>query len=427
VCQVHSHVSPAEDFVESGDVEAMRRQVSVLQQRARALESEIVYRRELESTLRMREAELADFLENAVEGLHWVGPDGEILWANRAELAMLGYEREEYVGHHIREFHADVAAIDEMLARLARQETLKEFEARLRCKDGTVREVLVSSNALFRDGQFLHTRCFTRDITDRRRLDEQLKGQNEVLARQVRFSELFVGILGHDLRNPVSAVMTSAALLLRRFKEDAAVVPARRILSSAERMGRMIDQLLDFTRVRLGPGLPIDRRTTDLAHVCRVIADELQGVGGTIRVATTGDSVGAWDADRLSQLLSNLLSNALLHGTAGAPIIVRVDGGALDAVALEISNAGAIPADLLPIIFEPFRSGGDKKGERSSGLGLGLYISQQIVVAHGGSIQVSSTAQEGTRFSIRLPRGASVDGRKLDQRRADDQDHPGGG
>ena len=115
------------------------------------------------------ERELRDFFENAVEGLHWVGPDGRIIWANRAELDLLGYLPDEYIGHSIREFHADSSVITDIMARLMRNETLKDYEARLRCKDGSIRTVLINSNVMWENGEFVHTRCFTRDITHQRR------------------------------------------------------------------------------------------------------------------------------------------------------------------------------------------------------------------------------------------------------------------
>jgi PAS domain S-box-containing protein len=404
VCESHTHVVPAEDFVGESDPQALRRQISLLQQRSRALETELARRKKLEAALRDREQELTDFFENAIEGLHRVAADGTILWANPAELALLGYQRDEYVGRHIAEFHVDRPNIDDMLARLGRQEILRDHEARMRCKDGSVKHVLVSSNALFRDGELLYTRCFTRDVTEQRRLDDDLRRQNEELLRTVRFSEMFVGILGHDLRNPVSAVMTSASLLLRRFKTDDITRPARRIVNSAGRMSRMIDQLLDFAHIRMGRGLPLDCRQTNLAQLCRTATEEAETAGPRhpIEVAVSGDPVGHWDADRLGQLVSNLVGNAQAHGQA--PIVLRVDGAHPECVRLEISNGGVIPDETLPLLFEPFRSGTDRKGEGSSGLGLGLYITQQIVLAHGGAIDVASTAQEGTRFTIALPR-----------------------
>ncbi|HYH68453.1 MAG TPA: PAS domain S-box protein, partial [Urbifossiella sp.] len=131
------------------------------------------------AALRKKEVELTDFVENATVGLHWVGPDGTILWANRAELDLLGYAREEYVGRNVAEFHADPPVIADILQRLMRNEELHSYEARMRCKDGSIRWVLVSSNVLWRDGEFIHTRCFTRDITERKRLEEEFHEQQK--------------------------------------------------------------------------------------------------------------------------------------------------------------------------------------------------------------------------------------------------------
>ncbi len=146
---------------------------------------EITARREAEAALRRSERVLADFFENGALGLHWVGPDGIILRANRAELELLGYAPEEYIGHHIAEFHADRDAIDDILARLTRAEELHNYEARLRCKDGSIRHVLISSNVYREDGRFVHTRCFTRDITGRKRAEEALRARNASLEGQV--------------------------------------------------------------------------------------------------------------------------------------------------------------------------------------------------------------------------------------------------
>ncbi|HKN65377.1 MAG TPA: MEDS domain-containing protein [Gemmatimonadaceae bacterium] len=178
ICAQHVHALPTEEYLEADDRDRLR-QLAVLQQRARALEAEVKHRMELETALRetlahrkrvedmlrRREAELQDFLDNAPEGMHWVAEDGTVLWANRAELEMLGYEANEFIGKHIAQFHADADVIAEILSRLSRGETLREFQARLRCKDGSVRHVLLNSNVYREEGRFLHTRCFTRDIT----------------------------------------------------------------------------------------------------------------------------------------------------------------------------------------------------------------------------------------------------------------------
>ncbi|MCW3097523.1 MAG: response regulator [Chthonomonadaceae bacterium] len=161
ICRHHSRVIPAESYAALDSPDARTREISRLQQKAIALEAEIARREELER-------DLYDFFENAVEGIHKVGPDGIILWANKAELALLGYQPEEYIGRHIAEFHMDREVIEAMLAKLLDGEPLYDWPARLQCKDGSIKQVLVHSNACFKDGKFLYTRCFTRDVTERK-------------------------------------------------------------------------------------------------------------------------------------------------------------------------------------------------------------------------------------------------------------------
>jgi len=181
VCERHTHVVPVETYLQKDSDVARQREIIRLQQQARVLQTELEERKKLEAALRsalagqrraeaeLRQAQedIRDFLENAVEGLHWVGPDGRILWANRAEAEMLGYSREEYIGRHIGELHADAPVIEDILARLARNEKLVSYPARLRCKDGSLRHVEISSSVLWRDGKFVHTRCFTREVPAR--------------------------------------------------------------------------------------------------------------------------------------------------------------------------------------------------------------------------------------------------------------------
>ena len=168
ICAEHSHVVPTEQYTTLADDQERFRAVLFLQQRSQALEAEIHERERVQQALQDRETELRDFLENAVVGMHWVAADGTILWANKAELALLGYEQGEYIGRHISEFHADVSVIDDILQRLGHNEELRGYEARLRCKDGSIRFVRIDSNVLVRDGQFVHTRCLTTDITEKK-------------------------------------------------------------------------------------------------------------------------------------------------------------------------------------------------------------------------------------------------------------------
>ena len=181
ICALHSHSRPTERFVGIEDEAGRMQEVSSLQQRALALQNEVERRKKVESELRAAQKRLTDFVENAVVPLHWVAGDGTILWANKAELDMLGYTADEYVGRHIAEFHADPDIITDILGRLSCQQTLREYPARLRAKDGSIRYVLIDSNVLVEDGKVVHTRCFTRDITDRKLAEENAQHKETLL------------------------------------------------------------------------------------------------------------------------------------------------------------------------------------------------------------------------------------------------------
>ncbi|HWQ32109.1 MAG TPA: PAS domain S-box protein [Blastocatellia bacterium] len=154
--------------------------------------------RRAEEEVRRSQRELADFFENAPVGFHWVGPDGRILQANQAELDLLGYTREEYIGHHIAEFHADQDVIGEMLEQLRKGQTLHDREARLRAKDGSIRYVLVSSNVLWKDGQFVHSRCFTRDITERKQAEMLLRESEKRFRVMADTAPMMIWLAGTD-------------------------------------------------------------------------------------------------------------------------------------------------------------------------------------------------------------------------------------
>ena len=177
ICAAHQHVTPTESYIDLDDAGRLT-EIARLQQRARALEAEIAYRKEVELALldvishrrrmeemvRRSELELRDLLDNAPVAIHWVDANGKIIWANRCELASLGYSSREYIGRGIADFHVDRDRVRELLRRLATGETITDFEATLRCKNGSLKRVLISSNVRWKDGNFEHTRCFTREI-----------------------------------------------------------------------------------------------------------------------------------------------------------------------------------------------------------------------------------------------------------------------
>jgi signal transduction histidine kinase len=250
------------------------------------------------------------------------------------------------------------------------------------------------------DGEIIAAVCGFEDIT------QQIEAQR-MREQSERFRELFVGMLGHDLRNPLSAVTFGAKILAERAAlgpEDARVVA--RIALASERMRRMIEQILDLTRIRLRGGIPLVLRRTNLHELVRHIVDELEPAhpGRTVRLRTSGDPDGSWDPDRLGQVVSNLIGNALEHTTPDSAVDIVADRTG-DTARLAVHNTGApIAADLLPVIFDPFRSSrGAHVNCPHSGLGLGLYIAREIVQSHGGRLEVVSTACEGTTFTVTLP------------------------
>jgi signal transduction histidine kinase len=247
-------------------------------------------------------------------------------------------------------------------------------------------------------------------VIERCQMDRQREAMIDDLARTVRFSEMFSGILGHDLRNPLTAIHTAATLIQRAPRAETAARSAARILSSATRMNRMIEQLLDFTRIRLGRGLPVEPAPADLGEICRYVADEIGGGAGNgteVTVQGLGDSTGRWDRERLLQVISNLVGNAAQHGTPGGPIAIVFDGTESGWTTLVVTNGGEIPAVLLGVLFDPFRREVGGAAPAKHGLGLGLFISRHIVEAHGGTIEVAS--RDGTTaFTLRLPRGDAL-------------------
>jgi signal transduction histidine kinase len=244
---------------------------------------------------------------------------------------------------------------------------------------------------------------------DLARTNEQLARNQAELAGAVAFREQVLAIVGHDLRNPLHAIRLSACGALRGagLSDDTRRVLGR-IDSAATRMVEMIGTLLDFAKSRFGAGLPISPEAMNLDDVVRQAVDELLATNPdrVIEVQLDASGRGRWDPGRMAQVVSNLVGNALTHGATTEPVRVSVSSDEA-AVVLEVHNRGpVIPTELMPVLFEPFRRGlTSTKDSRLGGLGLGLYIVHQIVVAHGGTIAARSTAEAGTTFAVRLPRG----------------------
>jgi len=185
ICAEHSNVIPGESYTALRDEDERLRNISYLQHQAQALATEKAERVQAEEDLRRREAELAELLENAPEGVQQTGPDQRILWANKAALKLFGYTAEEYVGHQLSEFHVQRRTVDEFWARLMRREEVCDFSAELRCKDGSTKHVLMNSNGRWEDGRFVHSRSFLRDVTERHEMLNELRLAHEELEMRV--------------------------------------------------------------------------------------------------------------------------------------------------------------------------------------------------------------------------------------------------
>lgn len=235
----------------------------------------------------------------------------------------------------------------------------------------------------------------------KRALAHELQERTESL----RLNEMYMAVLSHDLRNPLTAILMGAVALQRPHADPAKVQAlAQQIQSSGRRMAKMIEDLLDVARVRQAGSMPLSLEAASMDKVVQRAAQELcEGASGRcIHVDKHGDLDGVWDSERLLQVASNLMGNALQHGQPGTVVQVTVDGTAAASVVLSVANDGALAEGLKAHLFNPFRERTHHPG-RHQGLGLGLYIAQQIVLAHGGAIEALSDSAR-TTFRVQLPR-----------------------
>jgi PAS domain S-box-containing protein len=347
-------------------------------------------------------------------------PDGRVSTWNPGAERIKGYTAAEIVGKHFSIFYPpEVAATgkcDDELVIAAREGRFEEEGWRLR-KDGSLLWANVTITAL-RDprGVLVGFAKVTQDLTTRKEAEENLRalaGQRAALAEKARiqeFQERFLAILGHDLRNPLASIDMGAGILRDGLSDPVAIRILDRMQSSSSRMTRMIEQILDLTRSRLTGGLEMFPEPMDLRVALTRIVDEMRAAFPARSIVLDCPPLhGAWDRDRLEQLFSNLIGNAILHGNPDAPVTVRATADAKQ-VQVSVHNQGvAIPPEIASTLFNPFRRGErESRTSKTAGLGLGLYISHEIVRAHGGEIEVQSTAAEGTSFRISMPIHAPV-------------------
>ncbi|MXP42821.1 PAS domain-containing protein [Altererythrobacter soli] len=362
--------------------------------------------------------DLADLYDNAPCGYLSLSPDGRIVKINRTLADWLGRRGDELLGrsiHQILSFGGKIAFETHLAPLLRLQGHVHEIALDL--VDAANEKIPVIANAAERrgaDGEHLFSRLTVFKAVDRRsferslieaRIKAEAEAKSERTALELR--DQFMAVLGHDLRNPLAAIRSGLRLLGkgegRTAREEAIIGEMNR---SVDRANRLIDDVLDFARGKLGSGIPLARdRDKPLAPILEQVLVEMRAIDpdrefrARIEIAHPVDC----DPDRIGQMASNLLANAATHGSPDQPIILEATTTD-EAFRLSIANGGeAIPENVREHLFQPFFRG--QARESKQGLGLGLFIVKEIAKAHGGTMEVTSTDEE-TRFTFTMPREA---------------------
>jgi two-component system, cell cycle sensor histidine kinase and response regulator CckA len=364
-----------------------------------------------EAALRRSQMELADFFENATIGLNWIGPDGVVQRANRAQLAMLGYAASEYVGRRFAELQADPAVADAMLARLGAREVVRELPSRMRCSDGDLRDVVIDASGHWDEGRMTHARCFVRDVTGQKRAEEAVRS----LQRLESVGRL-AGGMAHEVNNQMTVVLGATDFILRQRDVPAAArADVQHIRDAAVRSAGITAQLLAFGRRQILRPEVVDLNAAVAGF--EPVLHRTMGDHYTIALELMRDAVRVRvDKGQLEQVLLNLALNAADAMPEGGRLTLRtavttlapadqrlplepdVRPGAYVELALQDAGTG-MEAAVLDRIFEPFFT----TKPVGKGTGLGLSTVYGIVRQSGGYIAARSTLGRGSTFVIYLP------------------------
>lgn len=346
------------------------------------------------------------FLAEATIGLRWVDPDGRILWANRAELALAGCLEHEYVGHHVAEFLVGPHAAGDILSRLARGEPVAAYRARIRATDGSIKEVLIDGTGLFRDDRLVHSRWFTRDITPLLEKEEAARHRAEETSH---LQDDFLALLSHELRAPLGTVLIWLGLLRQGGSDPEETNRALEIMDrSAKTLEHIVEDLLHASRIAAG-GLTLNPELVDLRTVVENAVDAASGEAEA-KGLQLGWSPGAspvWvlaDPGRLQQAVANLLSNAIKFTPSGGRVDVRLDTANQQARLRVCDTGEGMSHGFLPFAFGRFSQQDSTSTRRHHGLGLGLYVVRHVIEHHGGAVQAESAGPaRGSTFTVLLP------------------------
>jgi PAS domain S-box-containing protein len=349
--------------------------------------------------------ELREFLDDATVGLRVASPEGRILWANRAELDMVGCSEHEYIGHHIDEFLVEPGVAADLLSRLSGMERVESYRARLRRKDGSVRQVLLDASSLYRDDVYVHSRTVTRDITVFLQKEQAARHGVEETSR---LKDEFLALLSHELRSPLGAILVWLGLLQRGGLDPAESERALGIIErSARTLERIIEDLLHASRIAAG-GLMLIPQLVDVRSVIQVAVDAASAdaaLNGLELTWSPGEPIWVLgDPGRLQQAVSNLLSNAIKFTPAGGKVEVSLDRAGHHA-RLRVTDTGeGMSPEFLPYAFERFRQEDSTSARAHHGLGLGLYVVRHVIAHHGGAVTAESPgAGWGSTLTVLLP------------------------
>jgi PAS domain S-box-containing protein len=356
--------------------------------------------RERDATL----ATLEIFMASAPVGFAVVDKDLRYVRINDTLAGMNGVPAADHIGRRVRDVIPQFASRAESLLRRVLETRQPVTGLHIELPDGdSQRHLLASYYPLLGAQTDLNAvGGVVVDITEQKRAEQELR-------KDAQLRERFMGVLGHDLRSPLSAILLSAQALMR----NEGLLPGyirglQRIKSSARRADRLVSDLVDLVRSRQGGGIPILPKPLDLKDICEDVVAEVNATypDRTIDLVALGGCEGVWDPDRIAQLATNLVTNAVVYSPPETAVRVEVGGRDGQFVFLRVHNEGPpIPAELIPSLFDPFRRGTRESRDQSrGGLGLGLHIARQITEAHGGEIRVESAAEKGTMFTVILPR-----------------------
>lgn len=402
ICHEHSGVIPSESYTALVTNEERLRTITHLQQKAQALETETIEKKEIARSLQRREAELSDFLQNAAEGVQQLGEDQCVRWANNALLKLLGYAPEEYVDHRMAEFYVDARQFEEFWDKLMRREELCDFPADLRCQDGSLKHVLIHSNGLWDKRQFLYTRCFIRDVTEQKRMEQALRAskaelQNLVEQRTSALRRLSVRILGlqdAERRRIARELHDSLGQYLTGLKIDMDMLRQRpysdELWSQAEQLlARCLSEVTTLSYLLHPPMM-------DEAGLSSAARWYLQGFGERSGIKVNLETSD--DLDRLPdpievglfRILQEALTNVHRHaGATEAEVRILRDA---EQVLLEVRDNGrGFPKEIL-----------SRFTETGAGAGVGLTGMHERARELGGTLHLDSD-NAGTSLLITIP------------------------